>query len=164
MSKQPIRHAFVQAIPEVLEEDTLYISIDYVTTSHLCACGCGAEVVLPLHPTKWHLTFDGATVSMAPSIGSRTLPCRSHYWIDQGFVRWSNKMSDGDFDRALKRDQLADRQWHNREMAPDSVPIADQTPNQSIAPSPLPSYDSDQAAGSLRLRVWASLTRFFKRP
>lgn len=164
MSKQPIRHAFVQAIPEVLEEDTLYISIDYVTTSHLCACGCGAEVVLPLHPTKWYLTFDGATVSMAPSIGSRTLPCRSHYWIDQGFVRWSNKMSDGDFDRALKRDQLADRQWHEREMAPDSVPIADQTPSQSIAPSPLPSYDSDEATGSLRLRVWASLTRFFKRP
>ncbi len=164
MSKQPMRHTFVQAIPEILEHDTLYVSIDYVSTSHLCACGCGAEVVLPLHPTKWHLTFDGATVSMAPSIGSRTLACRSHYWIDQGFVRWSNKMSDGDFDRALKRDQLADRQWHERELAPDRVPIADQAPTQSIAPSPLPSSDSDEGAGSLRLRVWAFLTKFFKRP
>lgn len=163
MSKQPIRHAFVQAIPEVLEEDTLYISIDYVTTSHLCACGCGAEVVLPLHPTKWHLTFNGATVSMAPSIGSRTLPCRSHYWIDHGFVRWSNKMSDDDFDRALKRDQLADRRWHERELAPASVPIVDQAPSQSIAPPPLPSSDSDEGAGSLRFRVWTFFTKFFKR-
>lgn len=164
MSKQPIRHAFVQVIPEVLEEKTLYISIDYVTTSHLCACGCGAEVVLPLHPTKWHLTFDGATVSITPSIGSRTLHCRSHYWIDHGFVRWSNKMSDGDFDRALKRDQLADRQWHERELAPASVPIADLAPSQSIAPSPLPSSDSDKGAGSLRLRVWTFFTKFFRRP
>lgn len=163
MSKQPMRHVFVRAVPDVLEKDTLYISIDYVTTSHLCACGCGAEVVLPLHPTKWHFTFDGATVSMAPSIGSRTLPCRSHYWIDQGFIRWSNKMSDGDFDRALKRDQLADRQWHERELASDSVSIADQAPGQSSALPNLPLSGNDEGSGSLRLRIWALLTRFFKR-
>jgi hypothetical protein len=164
MSKQPMRHAFVRAIPEILEEDTLYISTDYVTTSHLCACGCGAEVVLPLHPTKWHFTFDGATVSMAPSIGSRTLPCRSHYLIEQGSIRWANKMTNGDFDRALKRDQLADRQWYERELVPDSVPVADEAPSQSIAPLPLPSSDSDKGANSRRLRVGAFLARFFKRP
>lgn len=164
MSGQPIRHAFVRAIPEVLEQDTLYISIDYVTTSHLCACGCGSEVVLPLHPTKWQLTFNGATVSMAPSIGSRTLPCRSHYWIDKGRIHWANKMSDGDFDRALKRDQLADRRWHEGELTPITAPLAEEASSQSISGPSSPPSDNGDGAGSLGQRVWAALSRLIKRP
>lgn len=164
MSGQPIRHAFVRAIPEVLEQDTLYISIDYVTTSHLCACGCGSEVVLPLHPTKWQLTFNGATVSMAPSIGSRTLPCRSHYWIDKGRIHWANNMSDGDFDRALKRDQLADRRWHEGELTPITAPLAEEASSQSISGSSSPPSDNGVGAGSLGQRVWAALSRLIKRP
>ena len=164
MSAQPMRHAFVRAVPEALEQDTLYISIDYVSTSHLCACGCGAEVVLPLHPTKWQLTFDGASVSMAPSIGSRTLSCRSHYWIDKGRIHWANRMSDGDFDRALKRDQLADRRWHEGELAAESPPLADDASSQSISiPSSL-SSDDGVGAGSPGQRAWAALSRLFKRP
>lgn len=164
MSGQPIRHAFVRAIPEMLEQDTLYISIDYLTTSHLCACGCGSEVVLPLHPTKWQLTFNGATVSMAPSIGSRTLPCRSHYWIDKGRIHWANKMSDGDFDRALKRDQLADRRWHEGELTPITAPLAEEASSQSISEPSSPPSDNGVGAGSLGQRVWAALSRLIKRP
>ena len=164
MSGQPIRHAFVRAIPEVLEHDTLYISIDYVTTSHLCACGCGSEVVLPLHPTKWQLTFNGATVSMAPSIGSRTLLCRSHYWIDKGRIHWANKMSDGDFERALKRDQLADRRWHEGELTLITAPLAEEASSQSISGPSSPPSDNGVGAGSLGQRVWAALSRLIKRP
>jgi len=144
MSEQHMRHAFVRAIPDILEPDMLYISLDYVTTSHLCACGCGAEVVLPLHPTKWRMTFDGASVSMAPSIGSRTLPCRSHYWIDKGRVRWSNKMNDDDFQRALNRDQRADRDWHDKPAAPKA---------HNIQPAPtkleLPTSTNNEIKGNI---------------
>jgi len=113
-----MRHVFVRTIPESLERGVLYVSLDYVTTSHLCACGCGAEVVLPLHPTKWRMTYDGTSVSMAPSIGSRTLPCRSHYWIDKGRIRWAQRMNDADFQRALERDLRTDHAWHGRHASP----------------------------------------------
>lgn len=163
MSGQPMRHAFVRVIPEVLEQNTLYISIDYVTTSHLCACGCSAEVVLPLHPTKWQLTFNGMTVSMAPSIGSRTLPCRSHYWIDKGRIRWANKMSDSDFELALKRDQLADRQWHEGELTPNVTLPTNEGSSDSTDLSPTHPSNQSVGAGWLRIRARDILDRLFKR-
>jgi hypothetical protein len=163
MSSQLMRHAFVRAVPELLEPDMLYISIDYVTTSHLCACGCGAEVVLPIHPTKWQLTFDGVTISMAPSIGSRTLPCRSHYWINKGRIHWANRMSDGDFDRALKRDQLADHRWHEGELIPVAAPPTEEAPSQSIGEPASPSSGKGLDAGSFEQRVWAAMSRLIKR-
>ena len=58
-------------------------------------CGCGNEVVTPLSPTDWHLTFNGKTVSLHPSIGNWNFDCQSHYWIRNNEVersgRWSEK-------------------------------------------------------------------------
>lgn len=34
---------FVEFIPSELAPGVLYISMDYATCSHLCACGCGAR-------------------------------------------------------------------------------------------------------------------------
>ena len=79
-------HAFVPRVPERLEAGTLYVSIETTTMVHLCACGCGREVVTPLSPVGWQVTFDGETVSLHPSIGNWDFPCRSHYWIDRGRV------------------------------------------------------------------------------
>lgn len=159
MSAQPMRHAFVRAVPETLEPETLYVSLDYVTTSHLCACGCGAEVVLPLHPTKWRMTFDGASVSMDPSIGSRTLPCRSHYWIDKGRVRWANRMSDEDFERALERDQRTDKAWHGRD-ALRALPTDQTMNNPAQASAPIPIYPAGDAG--LFAHARAILKRLFR--
>ena len=41
---------YVDFIPPVedMKEGVLYISRPYKTTSHLCACGCGNEVVFRL--------------------------------------------------------------------------------------------------------------------
>jgi hypothetical protein len=89
-----LTHRFLKSVPERLEPGVLYVSIEYDTTIHLCACGCGNQVVLPLHPTAWRLTYDGETVSMAPSVGNWSFPCRSHYWIDRGRVRWAPVWSD----------------------------------------------------------------------
>lgn len=89
MKVDRLTHEFVKSFPEALESGVHYISIDYDTTAHLCVCGCGNRVILPLHPTAWKFTYDGAAVSMAPSVGNWSFPCQSHYWIEQGRIRWS---------------------------------------------------------------------------
>jgi hypothetical protein len=89
MKQTAFEHVFVETVPPDLEEGKLYISMRYRTASHLCACGCGNKVVTPIKPPKWHLYFDGSAVSLWPSIGRWQLPCQSHYWIEQGRVRWS---------------------------------------------------------------------------
>src|SRR5688572_23704888 len=88
-----VAHEFVDYIPEQLAERTLYISITYGTAVHMCCCGCGREVVTPLSPTAWQLTFDGRTVSLYPSIGSWSLPCQSHYFITKNKVVWAPQWS-----------------------------------------------------------------------
>ena len=79
-----ISHEFVDVIPGHLDEGILYICIPYTTAVHKCFCGCGHEVVTPLAPRQWSLIFDGETISLTPSIGNWSFPCRSHYWIRAG--------------------------------------------------------------------------------
>lgn len=88
-----LRHEFVDYIPEQLDDSVLYVSTRFGTVVHRCACGCGEEVVTPLGPAEWKLTYDGRTVSLAPSIGNWGLPCRSHYWIVEGQVQWARSFS-----------------------------------------------------------------------
>ena len=88
------RHEFVTNMPAKLTEGILYISIDYTTMMHLCACGCGREVVTPLSPKDWKLIFDGETISVHPSIGSWALPCRSHYFIRNDTIQWAGDWSE----------------------------------------------------------------------
>lgn len=97
-----------EEIPTVLNKHTLYVSFEYGTAMHLCACGCGSEVVTPLRPTDWRLTFNG-TWSLSPSIGNWALPCRSHYLIIDEQVRWANPWDDEriEWNRAKDRDRKA---------------------------------------------------------
>jgi hypothetical protein len=88
-----IRHEFVEQVPRQMKARTLYISIDHGTCMHTCLCGCGAEVVTPLSPRQWALTYDGETVSLWPSIGSWSLPCQSHYIIRRNRVLWERQFS-----------------------------------------------------------------------
>ncbi len=73
----------------------LYVSIEFTTVVHKCCCGCGREVVTPLSPTDWKLTFDGVSISLHPSIGSWNLPCQSHYWIRHNRVQMGRAMVPG---------------------------------------------------------------------
>jgi hypothetical protein len=86
-----IVHKFVEFIPETLEEGVIYITLEYGTALHKCACGCGREVVTPLSPNDWKLIFDGKTVSLYPSIGNWRFPCRSHYWIEKNQIVDANR-------------------------------------------------------------------------
>jgi hypothetical protein len=99
-----LKHEFVRLIPEALEEGTLYISVEFATASHKCFCGCGHKVVTPLAPAGWELTFNGESVSLYPSIGNWSLTCRSHYWIEDGRVRWAPQWSDEEVRAGRARD------------------------------------------------------------
>ena len=71
-----LRHKFVRSIPKGLKKRTLYISTSYNTVVHECCCGCGEEVVTPVSPTDWRLTYDGKSISLYPSIGNWSFDCQ----------------------------------------------------------------------------------------
>src|SRR4051812_33118008 len=110
MKTKTLRHEFVELIPDALEEGVVYVSIAYGTVTHRCCCGCGNEVVTPLSPTDWKLTYDGKTISLHPSIGNWGFECRSHYWIANNQVKWAEQWSNEkiksgrDYDRQNKAD------------------------------------------------------------
>jgi hypothetical protein len=83
---------FVDLIPDRLEDGVLYISIGYGTAAHACCCGCGREVTTPLTRADWRLIFDGESVSLQPSIGNRSFPCQSHYFITMNRIRWVEEL------------------------------------------------------------------------
>lgn len=129
MRQSRLQHQFVEFIPEKIEEGVLYISVEYRTMTHKCCCGCGAEVVTPLGPTDWRLIFDGKSVSIEPSVGSWSLPCRSHYWISNGQVRWAEGWSKAQVQRGRESDARAKRAYFEREVAEQaSVPIRLEAP------------------------------------
>lgn len=103
-SELVLDYEFVEFIPEELKERTLYISIKYCTAMHKCCCGCGREVVTPLSPTAWKLIFDGKTVSLSPSVGNWSLPCRSHYFITKNKVAWAPKWTDKQIARGRSKE------------------------------------------------------------
>ena len=122
MRRSELRCEFVEFVPEQLEDGTLYISIDYATSVHLCACGCGTKIVTPLRETEYSLRVRGSAVSLDPSIGNWDHPCQSHYLIKDNRVVWAKKMSRAeiDFDRArddMSRDEYFERRawpWWRR--------------------------------------------------
>jgi hypothetical protein len=97
-------HQFVQFIPNDLRDGVLYVSLEFATATHKCACGCGNKVVTPITRTDWRLIFDGESVSLEPSIGNWNFPCRSHYWITGGRVLWAEDWSESQISAARARD------------------------------------------------------------
>lgn len=91
MSRIELQH--VHLMPQQLQPGVLYVSTEFGTAHHLCACGCGSKIRTPLGPTEWNLeeTVDGPT--LRPSIGNWQQPCRSHYVIRRGQVVWAGSWS-----------------------------------------------------------------------
>ncbi|MFW2355676.1 DUF6527 family protein [Hydrogenophaga sp.] len=127
-----IQHEYVEFIPARLEEGRLYISQKYRTATHLCCCGCGMEVVTPLNPAKWHLSNHGDTVSLHPSIGNWGFPCRSHYWITSGKIRWASAMSDGQIRRVRANDHRAVELQARRESGVDTPKAQTAQPSSQV--------------------------------
>ncbi len=115
-----LEHRFVQHIPERLEQGVLYISVEYATAVHSCCCGCGEEVVTPLTPTDWKMTFDGESISLWPSVGNWHIECRSHYIIDRGHVIGANPWTEEQIANEYRRDKSAKARFYGTETTVDS--------------------------------------------
>lgn len=126
-----VRHEFIELLPQKVEEGVLYVSVKYKNMIHLCFCGCGSQVVTPLSPTGWSMTFDGRTVSVYPSIGSWKLPCRSHYWIRKGLVEWAPEWTDEMIEAGFANDIAAKRDYYRKSG------VAPTQPAQPIEAPPL---------------------------
>lgn len=99
-----VSHRFVDSIPKVLAQRTVYVCLKYDVVVHLCLCGCTTKIVTPLGPAEWSLSRDGGTISLRPSIGNGALPCRSHYWITRSQVHWLPQISASQHAAAAARD------------------------------------------------------------
>jgi hypothetical protein len=84
----------VHFMPKVLKPGVLYLSDEFGTAAHLCACGCGAKVRTPIGPTEWSIKEQTSGPTLWPSIGNWQRPCRSHYVIERGEVVWAPAWSD----------------------------------------------------------------------
>ena len=116
---------FAEFIPEEIKDGRLYVSIEHATAMHRCACGCGTEVVTPLSPTDWALTYDGETASLDPSIGNWDFECRSHYWVRKGRIKWSTSWSRDRIEAGRAADREAKRQHYGEvEASPITSPPA----------------------------------------
>lgn len=142
-----LEHRFLRHLPNVLEPGVLYISVEYGTAAHLCACGCGEEVVTPFTPTDWKMTFDGESISLWPSIGNWTLPCRSHYVIMQGRVVEAGPWTEEQIAAERRRDRVAKARYYG---AIDSEDF----PAKSVASAP----NESLRMGFLQ-RIWNWLAR-----
>jgi hypothetical protein len=104
-----IRPVYVDSFPKTLEDGILYISRPFSTACHRCCCGCGAKIVTPIRPTEYSLTDASGRVSLYPSIGNWSHPCRSHYVIRDGQVLAAGAMKQAEinagraFDEAEKK-------------------------------------------------------------
>ena len=70
-----LRPVFVDVLPDfdAIKAGELWISHKYRTVNLRCPCGCGDLTVLSLHPSRWHVHFDGKSVSLdGPTGGVRS--------------------------------------------------------------------------------------------
>jgi hypothetical protein len=101
----------VEVMPKALEPGVLYVSETFNTAAHLCPCGCGAKVRTPLGPTEWRIEDTPPGPSLYPSVGNWQQPCRSHYWITQGRVRWADQWSDDEIAAGRRREEQRRREY-----------------------------------------------------
>jgi hypothetical protein len=145
MSKtSTLTHEFVEFIPDRLDEGKLYISIEFATVAHKCCCGCGKEVVTPLSPTDWKFIFDGKTVSLDPSIGNWSFPCKSHYWIRNNRIKWAQEWSQAQIERGRKYDRFAKNKYYG--------PGEDAAPEVQVA---TPQTDKPKSTFWRSLKWWS---------
>lgn len=131
-----LEHRFVKHVPEQLEPGLLYISMEFASAAHSCCCGCGEEVVTPITPTDWRMTYDGETVSLWPSVGNWKQRCRSHYVIEHGRVLEAGPWSDAQVAAERRRDKAAKEGYY------EASQPAEPTRNERIETTPTPETTS----------------------
>lgn len=130
-------HRFVDSFPDPLAPGILYVSLEYGSAAHSCCCGCGEEVVTPLTPTDWNITYDGETITLHPSVGSWTLPCRSHYVIRRNRVIEAPSWNDAEIAAERSRDRQAKARHFGHPIS-DVGPTIRPTPQLAAETQPSP--------------------------
>ena len=136
-----LQHRFVEFIPDKIEEGVLYISLEYCTAIHKCACGCGNEVVTPISPTDWKLIFNGKAISLHPSIGNWNFECQSHYWINNNKVEYAGRWTKKEIDLGRKQDKNHKDKYFDYDQSLPEKPINTKKTKSTI---------------------WSTITNFFK--
>lgn len=80
----------VDRFPDTLGKEKLYWSKEFKITAHLCACGCGDVIYLPIGPTDYSIAVHDQGPTLRPSIGNWNV-CNAHYFITNGEVQWARK-------------------------------------------------------------------------
>ena len=98
MEPVKLRPIFVELLPDpqAIKDGELWISHKHRTMNLRCPCGCGDLTVLSLHPSRWHVCFDGKTVSLGGPTGGSVWAnsgCGSHYLIRNNTVIWAGRIS-----------------------------------------------------------------------
>ncbi len=88
MKVSELRPEYHKNIPKTLDEGILYISKEFETAIHLCACGCKKQVVTPLWGDGWTLTEKDGKVTLKPSMGNWKGEKHSHYYITDNQIEW----------------------------------------------------------------------------
>ncbi len=105
--RETIDFEFIESVPANLSDGRVYVSIRFATIIHKCCCGCETEIVTPLSPAGWSLTFNGETITLHPSIGNWGTRCKSHYWIRDNRVIWERQFSEEEIEAVRLEDQIA---------------------------------------------------------
>lgn len=103
----------VKYLPKELEEGLLYFSEEYKVAGHLCPCGCFNKIITPIGEREWSLEEHNNKPSLYPSIGNWQLPCRSHYWIIDGEIRWSYNWTDEQVEKGRWKEEISDKQYYD---------------------------------------------------
>ena len=128
MPELTLTPVFVEFMPDEIEPGKLYVSMEYATVVHACCCGCGNQVVTPLSPQRWKLMFDGKSITLDPSIGNWSFPCKSHYFIRQSRVQWSRTWTK----REIAWVQANDQQALETYLEPETLTSEDSGTIQSV--------------------------------
>lgn len=96
----------VYYMPKHLEPGILYVSYEFGTAAHLCACGCGAKIRTPLGKTEWSIEETSAGPSLWPSIGNWQQACKSHYVIYRGNIQWAGSWNDAQISAGRLREEI----------------------------------------------------------
>lgn len=102
----------VHVMPKKLRTGVLYVSVEFGTAAHLCACGCGEKVRTPLGPTEWTFTYSCEGPTLYPSIGNWQQACQSHYWIREGRVIWAEKWTSEQIEVGQQKEQLRRQEYY----------------------------------------------------
>lgn len=94
MDRRTLRYSLKEIVsfPDVYEFGVLYWSKEFEMSAHLCACGCGDIIQVPVDLMNFSIVDGSMGPTVRPSIGNWGV-CDAHYYITNGEVEWLGTLS-----------------------------------------------------------------------